>query len=314
MIRTILISCILLLAGQAHGLVVEFKAAAEVADATVTLGDIAAFDEDTDLSRALASQPVAQSTSPGQEILIQTPPIVQSLSNRLDPGTTVEWRGAETVTITRGASEISSADVLRIIDTFILKNATGLPEAKIRFIPDAQPLPFSLPTGKVSWQVVPSDPQIIGSSRFSVIFSVDGRVRKNMSVLGRMEVLASVVVAAKDLRRGTMLSPQSLGTAVLDIANLREPIFEPKELIGKKLLVSTKAGAPLAGHQVEFPPLVKKGELVRMILHQGRLFLAATGIARNDGQLNETIRVQNTGSKKTVYCRVTGPGVVEVAL
>lgn len=230
----ILIISLTCFAATAHGLVVEFKPAAEVAEASITLGDIASFDEDTAFSRALATQPVGQAPSPGQQITLQSGPIITHLATTIDPLTPVEWRGAASVTVSRNTLMISSSDIMGIIAAYIQENAGRLAAAKIRFLPTAQPLPFSLPTGKLSWQVIPSNPDILESSRFSVIFSIDGRVRKNMSVRGKMEILAQVVVAARDLPRGTVLEAGHLAMATLDIASQREPVLDPQEIVGKK--------------------------------------------------------------------------------
>jgi len=316
MIRTTLfIIVFLVFTVQAYGLTVNLQPTAVVAETTVTLGDIATFDEVSEFSRNLASQPVSQAPSPGQEITLQTQPIIQQLMRSVDTNLhQVQWQGAASVTISRKVTVIRSGDIVDIINQFIQENAHDLPQAKIRFIPAAQPLSFSLPAGKLTWQVIPSDPEILGSSRFSIIFSVDDRVRRNMSVRGNMEAITQVVAAKKNLPRGTILSAKDLTLAMQDIGNLRDPVFFPRKILGKKLLVSIKAGRPVTMHQVEFPPLVKKGQLVRMILQQGSLMLTATGIARNNGLADETIRVQNTQSHKIVYCRVTAPGIVEVIL
>jgi flagella basal body P-ring formation protein FlgA len=302
------------MAAPAHGLVIEFKDSANVDGVSVTLGDIAVFDEDTELSRSLASQNVAQAPSPGQDIQLQTRSIRQYFDTNLNINTPIYWRGAETTTVLRNAVQISPAQILNIIDTFLEQNKTELPQAEIRFIPTSQPLPFIIPAGELRWEVIPSDPAIVGSSRFSIIFRVDGRVRKNMSVRGHLEVLAQVVVAASEIRKGEVLTPRHLATAVQDISNLREPCLNAQEILGKKITRSLKAGNVILLSQVDFPPMVRKGELVRMIVRKGTLRVSATGVARSDGKKNETIQVQNINSNKIVYCRVSRPGIVEVAL
>lgn len=314
MTRLLLIFLTLLVTTPAYGLVIEFRQAAEVTDVSVTLGDIAVFDENSELSQALASQTVAQAPSPGQEITLHTRPITQFFTNKLQLNSPVEWRGAATVRVARSGVQVSTTEILGIIDSYLLQKKDELPRAEIRFIPDAQPLPFLVPAGELSWKVIPSTPEIVGSTRFSLIFSVDGRVRKNMSVRGNLEVLAPVVIAAKSLRKGTILSAQHLAMSAQDMSKLRNPCLDPKEIIGKKLTSSITSGDVISLHQVEFPPLVKKGELVRIIVRQGKLLLTATGVARSNGLKDQTIRVQNIGSKKIIYCRVAGPGVVEVTL
>lgn len=314
MIRLFLIILILLSSAPAHALVIEFKQAAEVSGVSVTLADIADFDEDSDLSRALATQTVSQAPSPGQEIKLNTQSVIRHFDKNLSTKESLNWRGAKTIIITRSTVEISSAEILNIIDEYLQKKKTELPEVKIHFSPKDQPLPFTLPSGELSWQVIPSDPAIIGSSRFSIIFSVDGHVRKNMSVRGKLEVLAQVVVAASTIRKGTILGPKHLAIATQDISTVQAPCLDPRQIIGKKLTSSAKSGNAISLQHVEFPPLIKKGELVRIVVSRGSLFLSAFGIARGDGTVNQTIRVQNTGSNKIVFCRVAGPGVVEVTL
>ncbi len=314
MFRSLLIILALCVAAPAYGLVIEFKESATVDDTSVTLGDIAVFDEDTELTRSLASQNVAQAPSPGQEIQLQTRSIQQYFDTNLNVTTPIYWRGAETTHVVRNVVEINPAQVLGIIDTFLDQNKNDLPQAEIRFIPTSQPLPFVIPTGELRWEVIPSDPGIVGSSRFSIIFRVDGRVRKNMSVRGHLEVITKVVVAATEIRKGEVLTSQHLTTAVQDISNLREPCLDPREILGKKITRSFKPGNVILLSQVDFPPMVQKGELVRMIVSKGSLRLTATGVARSDGKKNETIQVQNINSNKIVYCRVSGPGIVEVAL
>jgi flagella basal body P-ring formation protein FlgA len=310
----LIILAFLIFTSAAHALVIEFKPTAAVDGVSVTLGDIAVFDEDSQVSRTLATQLIAQAPSPGQQIDLQTRSIIQYFEPRLKQDLHIDWRGAETVRVTRNAHQVSSANILGIIDTFLQQKKDELPEAEIRFIPAAQPLPFIVPPGELSWEVIPSDPEIVGSKRFAILFKVDGRLRKNMSVRGHLEVLAPVVVATGDLRKGTILTPQHLTTAVHDIGNLKNPCLDGKDIVGKKLTRSVRADSVILLPHVDFPPMVRKGELVRIILKKGTLLLTANGVARTDGKQNQTIRVQNTSSQKILYCRVTAPGLVEVTL
>ncbi len=75
---------------------------------------------------------------------------------------------------------------------------------------------------------------------------------------------------------------------------------------------SIRLGDPLQRNQIEFPPVVKRGERV-VIQAVGRgLTLTAAGEARQDGRSGESIRVMNSGSRKEVVCRVIAPGLVKV--
>ena len=314
MIRILLTLIILLAATQATALTITLREQAEVDTTTITLGDIATFDEQSDLARALASQAVAKAPSPGQKLRLDSDHIASNLTKRLPDSQQVAWRGASTISVSRASTEVSSDKVLAIVTTYIKNHLNAPKSAKVKFTPAARPIPFTLPAGRLSWKVIPSNPNVMASNRFSVIFSVDGRVRRNMSVRGQLEVIVPTVVLRTTVARGEILSPNHLALAEMGISNLRDPLLDIDEVVGKKLLSSRRAGQPLAKHHIEYPPVIKRGEVVRMVLIHGPLQLTTLGIARSNGHANETIRVQNAASNKIVYCRVTAPGFVEVVL
>lgn len=293
-----------------------FKQTAEVSDSVIRLGDIAGFNEETDLTAALASQTVGPAPPPGETVVLHAQTVKQSLLSGKSVPEATGWSGSPTITVHRQGIIVGSDRILAIIDDYIhdQNQKKHLPEAEIRFIPAALPLPFSLPTGDLTSEVIPSNPGILGSSRFSIIFRVDNQVAKNMSVRGKVEATANIVVTARALPKGTVLQAEFLTMAVTDISEIPSPQFEPGDLLGMKLTRSLTAGSPVLAGMVESLPVVKRGEKVKIVINSGQLYVTATGFAATDGKLNEMIRVQNIGSNKLVYCRVAAPGLVEVML
>jgi flagella basal body P-ring formation protein FlgA len=302
------------LALPADALEITFTGDASVDGTIVKLGDVAHFDEDTDMSRALATKTVGQAPPPGEKISFRSLNIKHYLvSNQAIPQDT-RWTGSPTVTVHRRGVKIGADEIQSFIAEFLRANKQNLPDAKINFMPDSLPLPFILPRGALSHDVIPSNPAILCSSRFSIIFRVDNKVVKNMSVKGKVEALAEVVVAAKPLKKGHVVDAQMLSTAILDISKMTAPGQGPEDIIGKKLKRSLRAGSPVLASMVESLPVVRRGERVKIVISSGHLYLTATGLAHSDGQLDQMIRVQNINSNKIIYCRVTAPGLVEVML
>ena len=291
-----------------------FKQTAEVSDAVIRLGDIAGFNEETDLTAALASQTVGPAPAPGESVVLHAQTVKQSLLS----GTTVPeatgWSGSPAITVHRLGVTVGPDRILAIIADYIHDQKKNVADAEIKFIPAALPLPFSLPTGDLTYEVIPSNPGILGSSRFSIIFRVDNQVAKNMSVRGKVEATANIVVTAQALPKGTVLKAEFLTMAVTDISEMVSPQFAPDDLLGMILVRSLKAGSPVLANMVESLPVVKRGEKVKIVINSGQLYVTATGFAATDGRLNEMIRVQNISSNKLVYCRVAAPGLVEVML
>ena len=65
---------------------------------------------------------------------------------------------------------------------------------------------------------------------------------------------------------------------------------------------------------MEFPPLIKRGDIVSIVVRKGTLTVTAEGIARHDGKEGTWIKVRNTSSKKEILCKVKAPGLVEVEI
>lgn len=311
----LLLFLILGLVQTADALEVTFKANCSVDESVIKLGDLVDFNEETELTEALATLTVGQAPSPGEKNTLSSLTIKEYLvsSQSSLPGD-IHWVGAPTVTVLRRGITIGPDTIQAIIAKYIKKNSSNLPDAEIRFIPSSLPLPFTLPTGDLTQDVLPSSPGILGSSRFSIIFRIDGKVVKNMSVRGQIEALARIVISAKPLKRGQILLPQDLSTSVMDISTISNPGFEIDSIVGKKLERSLRAGSPVLLSIVEALPIIKRGERVKMVINSGMMHLTATGLARSDGVLDEMIRVQNIRSNKIIHCRVAAPGLVEVML
>ena len=58
--------------------------------------------------------------------------------------------------------------------------------------------------------------------------------------------------------------------------------------------------------------IVAKGDPVYIEATNGALTIKTTGIAMQEGRLNENIQVKNSKSKKIIEATVTGPGQVRV--
>lgn len=298
----------------AFGVEAVFKKEVQVTDSVVTLGDIASFDTDSPRIQALATQHVGQSPSPGQAITFDGNTVLRQLASQGLLPTDIRWSGASSISVTRTGITIEPVKIQNIIDEFLLSQRDLLPNAEIQFVPDELPLPFTLAPGEVTWEVLPSKPGILGSSRFSIIFKVDDRVSKNLSLRGKLRALAPVAVATTNLSKNDLIQQNSVAMEVQDISDIKDPILNTEQLIGKRVTRNIRRGGVLDISQLENVPLVHRGERVKILVTSGPLQLTATGLARSNGGLNDIIQVQNTSSNKIIQCLVTAPGVVEIKL
>lgn len=297
-----------------NALEITFQPSSSVDESVIRLGDIAGLDEESEMARALASLIVGQAPSPGNTSSLRSQNVKKFLTSSQSLPQGILWSGSPTVTVLRRGITVGPEKVQTIIADYLQNNQDNLPDAEIRFVPSSLPLPFTLPTGDLTHEILPSKPGILGSSRFSIIFRVNDKVVKNMSIRGKVEALAEVVVSVGPLKKKQILRPQHLTTTLMDIGSTNNPVLDLDDLLGKKLKKSLRAGSPVLLSMVETLPVVQRGERVKIVINSGPLHLSATGVARSDGIKDQMIRVQNINSNKIVHCRVTAPGLVEVVL
>jgi flagella basal body P-ring formation protein FlgA len=209
---------------------------------------------------------------------------------------------------------VDQEKIRKVLTTYLQKQQKRYPQARIRLREIQRLKPFQVPAGRLHWEITPSSPRLLDSRRFNLILRSDGRVVKNMTLYVDLEVLAPVAVAAADLPRGTILGPEDLTMVTMDLANLRSPCLDARDMPGKKLRRSIRMGTAFSRSSLETPPLVKRGDMVTITASVGALIVTARGQARENGTENETIRVRNISSRKEILCRVTAPSAVEVEL
>lgn len=297
-----------------HALDITFRTSATVSGASVTLGEIADLDSNSEMAKALAGQGVAASPDAGQKSVLDAGAIIRKLTGKITSADEINWGGAATVTVEREGVTITPRTVHGIIEAYLAEHAGELPDARFTFTPKDPPLPFMVPTGDLQWEVTPSIPGIIGSNRFALIGRIDNQVVKNFSVRGVLEALAPVAVAVTNLRRGDMINEAQIQMEPRDLSTLRAPCLQVQQVIGKTVIRGIKAGSVIDLASIEFPPVVKKGTLVKILGQKNGLQLTATGIAKTDGKQDQIIKVKNASSDKEIFCRVTAPGIVEVQL
>lgn len=234
------------------------------------------------------------------------------LVGRQVPSDQIHLIGAEIVTISRQGIWIEPEEMEAVLSEFLQSAGKKLPGVELSFKKINLPAHFLVASGTVQHQVIPSDPKIIGSRHLTLITRVDGRVVSNQSIRVEINARAQVVVVTSERRRGDPLRATDLVMQSQEISRLDEPFFSVESLIGKKLKQSVRLGAPLERRQVEFPPVIKRGERVTIRANNRGLLLTASGEARQDGELGDSIRVRNESSQREVLCRVLSPGLVSV--
>lgn len=120
----------------------------------------------------------------------------------------------------------------------------------------------------------------------------------------RIAELYPVVIATENLTRGEVITAAHLTVKMRPKQFVRvQHISDENLLIGSRSKRNIRGGLPLSLSQI---CMVCKGDNVTIIAQVGSLKIKTTGIALEDGTLDEQVRVQNKKSGKVVNARVDG--------
>ncbi|MFT7260310.1 MAG: flagella basal body P-ring formation protein FlgA [Glaciecola sp.] len=128
----------------------------------------------------------------------------------------------------------------------------------------------------------------------------------------QVEQTKPVVVTSETMSPGSLLTNKNLYVADIPINKLRGSTYSStKNLVGARLKRRVRPGQIINDGMLCF---VCKGDKITIMAVASGLSLKVSGIAQQDGNLGDTIRVQNTASKKTISATVSSTSEVSIQI
>lgn len=180
----------------------------------------------------------------------------------------------------------------------------GRLDSRLRLEKCGKPLETFSPPGRAS------------SSRSTVGVRCMGPSPWSLYVPTSISIMLPVVVASKDLPRGTLLTEGDLALKEQDITDQHRGYLEHlTDAVGKKLKRDLNRGEVLTPQQMDEPLAIKRGSRVTIIASTpGTFEVRMQGQALDNGAAGDRIKVRNSSSKRVVEATVISAGIVEVAL
>ena len=172
-----------------------------------------------------------------------------------------------------------------------------------------------LPKGSVSYRIEPlRNADLKGRVPLPIHFSVNGLFQKRILAMADISVLTEVVAVRKSVSRYHRITENDIELLEKDLSATRSNIItDPEEVLGKRAKRSIAAGTILRPDLIEYPPLVKRGDVVLVVAESAGLRITALGVVdQREGRRGEKIRVENMDSKKSIYGRVVDAKTVEI--
>ncbi len=171
---------------------------------------------------------------------------------------------------------------------------------------------LKLPVCKKSLQATATRGEL-KSGRNVVEIHCNSKQQWTVYVSAVIQVYQTVIVAAQPIKRGQILTSNTLHLAKKEISSLRSGFFtQTSNIINKQAKRNINTGSVINQANITEPKLVKRGEHVLIKVNSPNLEISVAGIALMDGKENQKIRIKNKNSQQIIQATVKDKGLVVV--
>ena len=290
------------------------KPTAQVDRSPVRLSDIAMIDGPSVLLKeTIKNVIVTQSPQPGRTRFVGVDFIRIRLKQAgIDTGS-ILFSGSEDVSVTRKAAVMPSAKIKQAVE-FQIRNHMPWNNEEVSIDGISFDESLMLPTGKLSYKIVPKrNEDYLGRTVLALHLYVDGESVRKIWVNATISVMAEVVTVIRPLGKHQHIEFEDVELKRRDLAKLpSNTVRKIEDVLGNRATMMIYPHTVLQTSMIVSPPLVRRGDMVKIVANTGPMTITATGRIKQQGRKGEMVRVVNTDSNRIITARVVGPGTVVV--
>ncbi|MBE7548146.1 hypothetical protein KsCSTR_39670 [Candidatus Kuenenia stuttgartiensis] len=300
---------------------VELKESVSLPEKEVTLGDIADLScSDADLLKRAHNVFIGNTPWPGNVRKIEKNIIA---SRMLDAGINpnkVSFGRNDFTMISVESFTITGDEILQTAKEFVItKLAYSERNEEIVVEAERPPNDIMLPLGGGIMRIEVSQVNANKSSgRVQVVVRIylDEKQYHKIPMYFTIRRYEEIVVANRKINRNDILTTKDICIKRIETTSMPgfTTIDSVEPLLGKRVLYTIPPGKPLTQNMVDDPAVIKKGELVKILVKIGNLSILTKGVAKEDGYKGRAIKVMNLDTKKELYGEVQDDCTVKIIL
>jgi len=180
---------------------------------------------------------------------------------------------------------------------------------------DGGDLEFDLPTdveNSVAVSAINFNPS---SNRFAAVLvaPADGPPVIQRNVFGTVYEMAQIPVPKRLISAGDVIAADDLEWQAVHLTRLSgNSLTDAEQLVGRMAKRPLKAGQILRQSDVAVSPVIRKNDLIRLVVKTGQMTLSVQGKAMQDAAMGQTIRVVNVNSNRQLTGTVIDAGTVAI--
>ena len=214
--------------------------------------------------------------------------------------------------VTRETRTIAASDLERQVRRAI-RDAVADAAADVARLVVPRLSDVSVPVGTTVRVEFAPDEDFRGAVTATLHFEAHGEAVRTRQVSARLDAFARAWGVRDTARQGHVLTAADLVPLRLAETKVpRDAIREVGDVEGARVRRPIKPGEPIRMAYVQVPPMVRRGDRVRMIAVRGAIRITAAGEALGAAARGQSVRVRNLDSKRVVSGRVTAPNTIEM--
>ena len=295
--------------------VLRMKSAVSVRGLDIKIGDLCEITPVNETTLAIAQTRFGRSPTGGYGRAVTRTDLVQTLVRAGVQLSTIKLTGSDEIVVQTINIDIPKQDMLDAA-TAALQATLSVEGGDVEFEPPVRVRSFKAPPGRASQELrarVRNAKTGASSAVVDVEILVDGEVFKKVPLTFRLQRYQKVLKTVGAVRRGAPLGPEN-------VALVREPMAQRNgmyltridRVTGMNAKRNLSVGQRLTLGDIEPPAVVRRGDLVTVVLTKGRVKVTAKAIANHDAPLEGRVTLTNPNSRTILTGTVYAPGLVVV--
>src|SRR3990170_8847601 len=210
---------------------------------------------------------------------------------------------------------ITGEEIIKKAKEYLLSKLSR-PESEIIIESDRPPMDKLLPAkgGDVLWEISQIDAnKNRGNVQLVVRISIDEKQYLKIPIFLTIRTYEDIVIPNKKINRHDILTTDDLVVKRMETTKLAGIKFDNiEDLIGKRAIRSILPNIPITAEMIDNPPLIKKGDFIKVSVQSGNLHIVTKGVAKEDGYAGKVIRIKNIDSNKELYGKVEDSTTVKI--
>jgi len=281
--------------------------AAIVDGRTVHLGDLAVLEG---AATEFADLDLGPAPDLGGSRRLEGITILRHLQAACLDASTTRYQIPASVRVTRAFQDVSGSELRDAIEREAGRLLAGGESIRNLDTPSV----VRVPSGAYELRVVPGTAASRGTHRsLDVEVVQDGTAVTVVPVRVEVAAIGPVVVARRQVARGETLEAGDLAVEKRDLTVVPPgALSELGQALGKEARTAVAAGTPLTSQALADPLLVRRGDVVTVVVESPGMRLSVPGEALEAGAAGTAVRVRNRNSQQEIAGQVVERGLVLV--